>query len=132
MDDKKIADILTVEDTQGQREQESRVRAKFFETLRRAAQYVPFIEDLVAAYYCALDPKTPTRVRGTLLAALAYFVLPFDFVPDFIAIIGFGDDLAVLAAAITAVRSHMTEAHYAAARETLGNEAETAGTASTF
>lgn len=124
MDDEKIAEILKAEDTTGQREQERRVRDRFWETLKRAARQVPFMEDLVASYYCALDPKTPTRVRGTLLAALAYFVLPFDFLPDFIAVLGFTDDIAVLAAAITAIRSHLTEAHYAAAREALGTDAE--------
>ena len=78
-----------------------------------------FMEDVVAAYYCALDTRTPTRVRGVLLAALAYFVLPTDFIPDFIFGLGFTDDVAVLTAAITALRSHITPAHRAAAREAL-------------
>jgi uncharacterized membrane protein YkvA (DUF1232 family) len=42
---------------------------------------VPFVEDIVAAYNCALDTATPMRVRGMLLAALAYFILPFDLTP---------------------------------------------------
>ena len=32
------------------------------------------MDDVVAAYYCAMDPQTPTKVRGVLMAALAYFV----------------------------------------------------------
>ena len=42
------------------------------------------------------------RVRGILLAALAYFVLPFDAIPDLLAVVGFSDDIAVLAAAMLA------------------------------
>lgn len=126
MDEQKIGEILRAEDEAGQRDQEHKVRARFWQTLKRAARQVPFMEDLVASYYCALDPKTPTRVRGILLAALAYFVMPFDFMPDLIAIIGFTDDIAVLAAAITAIRTHITPAHYAAAREALEIEPEVA------
>jgi uncharacterized membrane protein YkvA (DUF1232 family) len=98
---------------------EARVRKTFFKTLKKAARQIPFMEDLVAAYYCALDPATPVKVRGTLLAALAYFVLPLDAVPDFILGIGFGDDATVLAAAIALVRAHIRDAHILAARETL-------------
>jgi Uncharacterized conserved protein len=82
---------------------------------------VPFMEDVVAAYYCALDSSTPTRVRGILIAALFYFILPFDTVPDFLAVFGFTDDVAVLAAALGAVKAHITPAHRLAAKKALEN-----------
>ena len=100
-----------------------RVRRGFFRTLRKAARYIPFSEELIAAYYCAIDPDTPHRVRAMLLAALAYFVLPADTVPDFLVGIGFGDDAAVLLATITMVRSHITPTHLAAARRVLAGGA---------
>lgn len=127
MDDVKIGEILTPKDEEGQRKQESEVRSRFWRTLKRAARHIPFMEDVVAGYFCALDPRTPRRVRGTLLAALAYFVLPFDFIPDMVVFIGFTDDMAVLAAAIAAIRSHITPAHYAAAREALAAEPDLGG-----
>ena len=98
------------------------VRSKFWATFRKAARYVPFAEHLVAAYYCALDPATPARVRAILLAALAYFVLPFDTVPDFLAGVGFTDDVTVLVAAIALVRAHITPGHRAAAKRVLDGE----------
>ena len=101
---------------------EARVRAGFWRTLRRAARRVPFMLDLVAAYYCALDPATPTRARVILLSALAYFVLPLDWVPDFIIGFGFTDDMAVLAAAIGAIRANLTDRHYMAAQAALDKE----------
>ena len=100
---------------------EERVRRRFWPTFRRAVRQIPFTEDLVASYYCALDPKVPARVRGTLLAALAYFILPFDAVPDFILGIGFADDASVLLGAITMVAAHINEDHRRAARAALSD-----------
>ena len=122
MNKTRIDEILTPGDRDRNREREERVRGQFWRTARRAARQVPFMEDVVAAYYCALDTRTPTRVRGILLAALAYFVLPTDFIPDFIFGLGFTDDIAVLTAAITALRSHITPAHRNAAREALSED----------
>lgn len=121
MDNARINEIITSGGQGRDSEREERVRKQFWRTVRRAARQIPFVDELVAAYFCALDTRTPTRVRGILLAALAYFVLPVDFIPDFIFGIGFTDDLAVLTAAITAVRSHITPAHRAAALEALAD-----------
>jgi uncharacterized membrane protein YkvA (DUF1232 family) len=96
-----------------------RVRAKFWSTLKKAARQIPFVDELVAAYYCAFDPETPARVRATLLAAFAYFVLPLDVIPDLLTGVGFTDDVTVLLGAIAMVRAHITDAHRAAARQAL-------------
>ncbi len=127
MDDVKIGEILRPGGERTRREQAERVRAKFWQTLKKAARRIPFVEDVVASYYCALDPRTPMRVRGILLAALAYFVMPIDAIPDFVAILGFTDDVAVLAAAISAIRGHITDAHYAAARRALAEDGDLRG-----
>ena len=103
----------------------SRVRRSFWRKLRRVMGRIPFAEDAVAMYYCALDPATPLRVRATLYAALAYFVLPLDMVPDFIAGFGFTDDIAVLTAALAAVRGSLAERHYIAARKSLSTDENT-------
>ncbi|MBX3579251.1 MAG: DUF1232 domain-containing protein [Rhizobiaceae bacterium] len=101
---------------------ETNVRENFWRTAKRAARHIPFMEDVVAAYYVALDRDTPLRARGILLAALGYFVLPADTIPDFLIGVGFTDDIAVLTAAITAVRAHMKPAHKLAAREALARD----------
>lgn len=95
---------------------EARVRSRFWKTVKKAVAAIPFIDEVVAAYYCALDPETPASVRATLLAALAYFVVPFDIVPDFIVGFGFSDDITILVTAITMVRGHIGEQHRTAAR----------------
>ena len=94
-------------------------RDKFWRTVGRAAARIPFMEEVVAAYYCALDDRTPLRAKGILFGALAYFVLPTDTIPDFILGLGFTDDVAVLGAAIAAIRSNLKPAHRLAAREAL-------------
>jgi uncharacterized membrane protein YkvA (DUF1232 family) len=42
------------------------------------------------------DPRTPLPLKGLLVAALAYLVMPFDLIPDAIPILGQADDLTVL------------------------------------
>lgn len=98
---------------------EQKVRAGFWPKLAKVFASIPFAEDAVAAYYCAFDRATPLRAKGVLLGALAYFVLPFDAIPDFLVGIGFTDDMAVLLAAISMIRAHLKPEHYDRARETL-------------
>lgn len=119
MRDVKYGEILGPEE---EAERAEKVRGKFWSTFRRAARAIPFSEDLVAAYYCALDPAVPARVRGILLAALAYFILPFDAIPDIIAGLGFTDDATILLATIGLVRAHITDVHREAARRALDGE----------
>jgi uncharacterized membrane protein YkvA (DUF1232 family) len=97
-------------------EDETRVRTGFWRKVRQTVGKVPFSEDAVAAFHCATDPATPLAIRATLFGALAYFVLPFDAIPDFLPGLGFTDDAAVLVAAFTAARVHITEAHREKAR----------------
>ena len=99
---------------------EQTVKQGFWPKLARVLARVPFAEDAIAAYYCAFDPATPLKVKGILLAALAYFILPVDALPDFILGLGFTDDMAVLFTAIGMIRNHMTDAHRDKAREALG------------
>ena len=56
---------------------------------------------------------------AALVGALAYFVLPTDFIPDVLPIIGYSDDAAVLAAAIKLVSSHIRPDHREAAQRAL-------------
>jgi uncharacterized membrane protein YkvA (DUF1232 family) len=95
------------------------VRDGFWPKFRRVAGKLPFAEELVAAYYCAFDRNTPRHVQLSLLAALAYFVMPFDAIPDFLLVFGFADDAAVLATAVRMVATHITPEHRAAARAAL-------------
>src|SRR5215469_11384416 len=95
------------------------LKRRFWRKLKSLAADLPFAEDLLAVYYCAFDRQTPLHVKAVLLGAIAYFILPTDFIPDYIPVIGYTDDAAVLAAAIKLVTSHIRPEHREAAQRTL-------------
>lgn len=95
------------------------VEEQFWPKFRRVAARLPFAEDLLAAYYAAVDPATPLKVQAVLLAAVAYFVLPIDLVPDFVLGFGFTDDAAVLAAALKTLAGQIRPRHRDRARAAL-------------
>ena len=95
------------------------VRQRFWIKLKQVVAKLPFAEELLAAYYCAFDKQTPRHVQASLLGAIAYFILPFDFVPDMLPVLGFTDDAAILATAIRMVAGHITQEHRDAARAAL-------------
>ncbi|MCP4563320.1 MAG: DUF1232 domain-containing protein [Bosea sp.] len=98
---------------------EARFGSEFLGRLKRVAKRIPFAEDLLAAWVCTRDPATPRRVKLTLLAALGYFVLPLDAIPDVMPLLGFTDDAAVIAAALAAVAGSITPQHRRKAKEML-------------
>jgi uncharacterized membrane protein YkvA (DUF1232 family) len=51
--------------------------------------------------------KIPWWSIASLGAALGYFIMPTDMIPDFIPFIGYLDDAAVLAAVMNAIREDM-------------------------
>ena len=91
----------------------------FWQKAKRLAGKLPFAEDLLTAYYCAFDHTTPLQVKAALVGALAYFVLPFDVVPDMMPLLGFSDDAAILLTALRMVTAHVRPEHREAARRAL-------------
>jgi uncharacterized membrane protein YkvA (DUF1232 family) len=96
---------------------ERRVARGLLPKLRRVAAHVPFAAEALAVWYCARDEETPAVAKGMMLAALAYFVMPLDAIPDIIAGIGYTDDAAVFMAMLALVGKNLKPRHRAAARE---------------
>jgi uncharacterized membrane protein YkvA (DUF1232 family) len=94
---------------------EDTVRGGFWRKVQRTVGKVPFLDEALASYYCAVDSRTPTYVKKILFGALAYFVIPTDMIPDFISGLGYGDDATVLLAARSTVRKHINSEHRDAA-----------------
>ncbi|HMB77273.1 MAG TPA: YkvA family protein [Kiloniellaceae bacterium] len=103
---------------------EARVERGFWSKFKTLAGRLPFAEDLLAAFYCARDPASPRQVRITLMAALAYFVVPSDLIPDVFVSLGFTDDAAVLYVALKTVAGYVTEDHRRQARRVLAETTE--------
>lgn len=100
--------------------QRRKTKRKLIPKLLRVAGRIPFADDLAAAYYCAIDAKTPNKVKLVLFAALGYFVLPVDAIPDVLTGLGFTDDATVLATALGIVGASIKDEHRVAARRLLG------------
>ncbi len=95
---------------------ERRVTRGFWPKMRRVAARIPFASDALSIWWCARDPATPAAAKGMMFAALAYFVLPTDAIPDILAGIGFTDDAAVFAALLAVVGKNIKPHHRDAAR----------------
>lgn len=94
---------------------ERRVEEGFWPKVRKVAGKVPFLPDALALWWCAKDPETPAAAKGMMWAALAYFVLPADVIPDVLVGIGLTDDAAVIAAVVGVAAKHLKPRHRAAA-----------------
>jgi uncharacterized membrane protein YkvA (DUF1232 family) len=102
---------LTIFQRDKMKRDQQRTEQGFWRKLRCHAGRIPFMDQVLAAYYCAIDPRTPLQAKAVLYGALAYFVLPLDIIPDFIAGFGYTDDAAVLAAAIRSILPHIKDHH---------------------
>lgn len=67
------------------------------------------VEKALWLFYAAQSPDTPRWARTAIYGALGYFIFPLDAIPDFAAVIGYTDDLGVLAAALATVSMYVTE-----------------------
>jgi uncharacterized membrane protein YkvA (DUF1232 family) len=115
---------LTLHELETLKRDRRRTEDGFWRKVRRHAGRIPFVDEALAAYYCAVDPATPLGVKAVLYGALAYFVLPIDIIPDWIAGLGFTDDAAVLAAAVRSILPHIKDHHRDAARDAIARLAD--------
>ena len=53
------------------RDDERYVRRSFWDKVRKTLGLVPFLEEALAGYHCAIDPATPARVRASPLWRVA-------------------------------------------------------------
>ena len=96
---------------------ERRVARGFWPKIRKVVSKAPFASEALAVWYCARDDATPMAAKGMMLAALAYFVVPTDAVPDFIVGLGYTDDAAVFTALLAIVGRHLKPRHRQAAKD---------------
>ncbi len=70
-------------------------------------------------YYMMKDPLVSVKTKITIAAALGYFILPADAIPDLLPVMGFSDDLGVLIFALSQIRRHLTDETIRRAKEKL-------------
>lgn len=80
--------------------------AKIRKTSRKAGLQVVYSALLL--YYLMESRSVPMRAKAGIMAALGYFILPTDLIPDLVVAFGFSDDIAVLLYALSQVADHIT------------------------
>lgn len=83
----------------------------FWAKLKRYAKTAgtEVVEKALLLYYAAQEEKAPAWAKGTIAAALGYFIVPLDAIADLTPAVGYADDLGVLALAIAAVASYINQ-----------------------
>lgn len=67
------------------------------------------VEKALTLYYVLQKPDLPLWAKNSVIGALTYFLWPMDTIPDFLPVVGFSDDLAIIAAAVTAIAMHIDD-----------------------
>ncbi len=82
---------------------------RFWRKLSRACKRAGYelLEKALWLYYAAQRPETPEWAKATAYAALAYFILPFDAIPDFLFGYGYTDDLGALTLAVVTISRYI-------------------------
>lgn len=85
--------------------------SQFWKKLQHHASRAGFelVEKALTLYFVLQKPDLPAWARSSVIGALGYFLWPMDTVPDFMPLVGFSDDLTVLAAALTAIAMHVDD-----------------------
>ncbi|MEN9960516.1 MAG: hypothetical protein RL045_768 [Bacteroidota bacterium] len=72
-------------------------------------RYIILFSELIKAYVQGSYTKLPLVTLVKITAALLYFVMPFDFIPDFLPFVGFADDLAIVVWVGKAIKEELDE-----------------------
>ena len=65
------------------------------------------IRSALRLFYALDNPSMPLKTKMVIYGALGYFISPIDVIPDFIPVVGFTDDIGVLAAAVVMAASYI-------------------------
>ena len=77
------------------------------------------VSRVLQLYYLAKSPELPAWAKASVFAALGYFVLTPDAVPDLVPVMGFADDLVVLSSALAGLSAHLSPEIRAQVRQKL-------------
>ena len=94
---------------------------RFWHKLTRYASVAgrEVVEKALWLFYAAQSPTTPRWAKTAIYGALGYFIFPLDAIPDFAPMVGYTDDLGVLAAALATVSMYVTEDIKQQSRQTM-------------
>jgi len=65
------------------------------------------IYTILLLFYAYKENDTPSWARGIVIGALAYFVNPFDSIPDLTPLVGYSDDIGILGFALVTISGYI-------------------------
>jgi uncharacterized membrane protein YkvA (DUF1232 family) len=75
--------------------------------LEKSGKRISFAKDILALYSYMKDPSVKWYRKAIIVAALIYFIVPIDTIPDITPLFGYLDDLGVIAALLKYLGSEL-------------------------
>lgn len=76
------------------------VENKLWVKLEKVGKKISFAKDLIALYRYLIDNSVSWHRKTIVAGALIYFIVPIDAIPDLAPLVGYMDDLGVIAATL--------------------------------
>ncbi len=99
--------LITPEDEKQFQEKVEYIDKEFPHKLRKTKNRISFVEDLIALYRYLKDDSVKWYRKLIVVSALIYFISPIDSIPDIAPLVGYLDDLGVIAATIKYIGSEI-------------------------
>ena len=89
------------------KEKEKYVDENLWNKLEKSGKKVSFAKDILALYRYMKDPLVKWYRKAIVVAALVYFIVPIDTIPDMTPLFGYLDDLGVITALLKYLGSEL-------------------------
>ncbi|HSW54351.1 MAG TPA: YkvA family protein [Ignavibacteriaceae bacterium] len=89
------------------KEKEKYVDENLWNKLEKSGRKVSFAKDILALYRYMKDPFVKWYRKAIVVAALVYFIVPIDTIPDMTPLFGYLDDLGVITALLKYLGSEL-------------------------
>ena len=83
------------------------VEEKLWVKLEKVGKKISFAKDLLALYRYIFDNSVGWQRKTVVVAALIYFIVPLDAIPDLAPLFGYMDDLGVIMATLKFLGSEL-------------------------
>ena len=83
------------------------VEENLWSKLEKSGKKISFARDIVALYNFMKDPLVRWHRKAIVIAALIYFIVPIDTIPDLTPFFGYLDDLGVITALLKYLGSEL-------------------------
>jgi len=90
-------------------EKEKFVDENLWSKLEHSGKRISFAKDILALYRYMKDPLVRWYRKAIVVAALVYFIIPIDTIPDITPLFGYLDDLGVITALLKYLGSELLE-----------------------